>query len=214
MHINRYIFQTGNILDLEHMNINIKIPGINLFGNNNELKSTNERLERQEKRDNQIAFFEQQKENLKYMKAESLDEISRKLNMLHGYDNEIMAAKTEYNNSQMLHVMDEAMERGEKIAEEVEKYAPKTPEECREEIIEEATGIEKNEGILSDIMDELTELEEEMLETDLENNGEQMEELSSVEDREQIINTETCDFLYQSGDDQIPLKYKRIDYRV
>ncbi len=35
------------------MNINIKIPG-NLFGNNNELKSTKERLERQEKRDNQI----------------------------------------------------------------------------------------------------------------------------------------------------------------
>ena len=114
----------------------------------------------------------------------------------------------------MLHVMDEAMERGEKIAEEVEKYAPKTPEERREEIIEEATGIEKDEGMLSDIMDELTELEEEILETDLEKNEEQMEELSSVEDREQIINIETGDFLNQSVDDQIPLKYKRIDYRV
>jgi len=196
------------------MNINIKIPGINLFGNNNELKSTKERIERQEKRDNQIAFFEQQKKNLKNMRADSLDEISRKLDMLHGYDNEIMAAKTEYNNSQMLHVMDEAMERGEKIAEEVEKYAPKTPEERREEMIEEATGIEKDEGMLSDIMDELNELEEEMSEAVMEDIEEETKELSQAEDMEEIIKTGTDDFQNQTGGGMIPANYKRIDYRI
>lgn len=196
------------------MNINIKIPGINLFGNNNELKSTKERIERQEKRDNQIAFFEQQKKNLKNMRADSLDEISRKLDMLHGYDNEIMAAKTEYNNSQMLHVMDEAMERGEKIAEEVEKYAPKTPEERREEMIEEATGIEKDEGMLSDIMDELNELEEEMSEAVMEDIEEETKELSQAEDMEEIIKTGTDDIQNQTEGGMIPANYKRIDYRI
>ena len=63
--------------------MNIKMPGINIMINN-VLNSTKERLERQEKRDNQIAFFEQQKENLKEMKAGNIDEISRKLELLHG----------------------------------------------------------------------------------------------------------------------------------
>ena len=138
----------------------IKLQAMNPY-KGNELKSTRERLDRQEKRDNQIAFYEQQKENLKGMRAETLEEISRKLNLLHGYDDQIALAKKEYNNSQMMHVMDEAVERGEKIAEEAEKYAPKTPEERKEEMIEEATGVEKNEGMLSEIMDEMTDAAEE-----------------------------------------------------
>ena len=72
----------------------IKLQAINPY-NGNELKSTRERLDRQEKRDNQIAFYEQQKENLKGMKAETLEEISRKLNLLHGYDDQIALAKKE-----------------------------------------------------------------------------------------------------------------------
>ena len=74
--------------------MNIKMPGINLTLSNM-LNSTKDRLERQEKRDNQIAFFEQQKENLKEMKAGTIDEISRKLDLLYRYDAEILMAKTE-----------------------------------------------------------------------------------------------------------------------
>ncbi len=110
----------------------------------------------------EIAFFEQQKENLKNMKADAIEEISRKLDLLHGYDDQITAAKAQYNNSQMFHALDEAMERGEKIAKEAEKYAPKTPEERREDMIEEATGADKDAGMLSEIMDELSEAAEEM----------------------------------------------------
>ena len=121
--------------------MNIKMQGINLFRNYG-LKSTQDRLERQAKRDNQVAFFEQQKENLKNMKSDSIEDISRKLDLLHGYDDQITAAKAEYNNSQMFHVLDAARERAEKIAEEAEKYAPKTPEERLEDMIEEATGVD------------------------------------------------------------------------
>ena len=66
----------------------------------------------------------------------------------------------------MMHVMDEAMERGEKIAEDAEKYAPKTPEERKEEMIEEATGAAEDESMLSEIMDELTDAAEEMPDTE------------------------------------------------
>ena len=92
--------------------MNIKTQGISFFQQNNGLKSTQERMERQAKRDNQVAFFEKQKENLKNMKADTLDDISRKLELLHGYNDQIEAAKQEYNNSQMFHAMDEARERG------------------------------------------------------------------------------------------------------
>ena len=44
--------------------MNIKLQGIDLLGNLG-LKSTQDRLNRQAERDNKIAFFEQQKENLK-----------------------------------------------------------------------------------------------------------------------------------------------------
>ena len=70
----------------------------------------------------------------------------------------------EYNNSQKMHLIDEAMERGEKIAEEAEKDAPKTPEERREEIIREAMGEDKDTGVLSGVLEELTEATEEITE--------------------------------------------------
>ena len=74
---------------------------INRFNSSNMLKSTQEKLQRQQERDNKVAFFEAQKENLKNRKADSLEEISEKLEMFHNYEDEIAAANQEYNNSQM-----------------------------------------------------------------------------------------------------------------
>ena len=75
--------------------------------------------------------------------------------MFHNYEDEIAAANQEYNNSQMFHVMDEAEEHGEKIAEAAEKNKPKTEEERKEEMVDEAIGTEENKGMMSEIMDEL-----------------------------------------------------------
>ena len=93
-----------------------------------------------------------------------MEEISEKLEMFHNYENEIAAANQEYNNSQMFHVMDEAEEHGEKIAEAAERNKPKTEEERKEEMVDEALGTEENKGMMSEIMDELSETTEEMTE--------------------------------------------------
>ena len=191
--------------------MNIKMQGINLFRNYG-LKSTQDRLERQAKRDNQIAFLEQQKENLKNMKADSIEDISRKLDLLHGYDDQIAAAKAEYNNSQMFHVLDEARERAEKIAEEAEKYAPKTPEERLEDMIEEATGVDKDAGMLAEAMDELEEIAEEMAEETVEELDEMSEELEEVENADKTQAEMEAASKVSTGD--LPEKYKRIDYRI
>ena len=191
--------------------MNIKMQSINLFGNN-ELKSTQDRLDRQAKRDNQIAFFEQQKENLKNMKTDSIEDISRKLDLLHGYDEQITAAKAEYNNSQMFHILDEARERAEKIAEEAEKYAPKTPEERLEDMIEEATGVDKDAGMLAEAMDELEEITEEMMEESVEELDEMSEELEEVENTDKAQAEMEAASKVSTGD--LPEKYKRIDYRI
>ena len=191
--------------------MNIKMQSINLFSNNG-LKSTQDRLDRQAKRDSQIAFFEQQKENLKNMKADSIEDISRKLELLHGYDDQIAAAKAEYNNSQMFHVLAEARERAEKIAEEAEKYAPKTPEERLEDMIEEATGVDKDAGMLSEAMDELEEITEEMMEESVEELDEMSEVLEEVENADQTQAEMEAASKVSTG--VLPEKYKRIDYRI
>lgn len=191
--------------------MNIKMQSINLFSNNG-LKSTQDRLDRQANRDSQIAFFEQQKENLKNMKADSIEDISRKLELLHGYDDQITAAKAEYNNSQMFHILDEARERAEKIAEEAEKYAPKTPEERLEDMIEEATGVDKDAGMLAEAMDELEEITEEMMEESVEELDEMSEMLEEVENADQTQAEMEAASEVSTGD--LPEKYKRIDYRI
>ena len=191
--------------------MNIKMQSINLFSNNG-LKSTQDRMDRQAKRDNQIAFFEQQKENLKNMKADSIEDISRKLELLHGYDDQITAAKAEYNNSQMFHILDEARERAEKIAEEAEKYAPKTPEERLEDMIEEATGVDKDAGMLAEAMDELEEITEEMMEESVEELDEMSEMLEEVENADQTQAEMEAASKVSIG--VLPEKYKRIDYRI
>ena len=191
--------------------MNIKMQSINLFSNNG-LKSTKDRLDRQAKRDNKIAFFEQQKEKLKNMKADSIEDISRKLELLHGYDDQITAAKAEYNNSQMFHILDEARERAEKIAEEAEKYAPKTPEERLEDMIEEATGVDKDAGMLAEAMDELEEITEEMMEESVEELDEMSEMLEEVENADQTQAEMEAAGKVSIG--VLPEKNKRIDYRI
>ena len=148
--------------------MNVQLQGSSLFmGNrsilqNSGLKSTQEKMQRQTQRDNQIAFWENQKSNLKNMECGSLEEISRKLELFHSYEDQIAAAKEEYNQSQMFNAMEEVKERGEQIAKAAEKYAPKTPEERREELAEEALGTDENKGMLTESMEELAKLAEEV----------------------------------------------------
>ena len=102
------------------INFSKQMSGI-LHPNPNMLKSTKEKMERQSERDSKVAFFEAQKENLKNMKTETVEDIAKKLEMFHTYEDEIAAAKQEYNSSQMFHIMDEAEEEAEKRAKEAEK---------------------------------------------------------------------------------------------
>lgn len=126
------------------------------------LKSVEEKMERQAKRDNQVAFFEQQKENLKKMECNTIEEIARKLDMFHSYEDQIAAAKAAYNSEQMWHILDEAREVGEKIAEAAKKAEPKTPEERIEEIVEEAMGTDESDGLLEEVMEDAAQMQEEI----------------------------------------------------
>ncbi len=99
------------------MNIGMHGFGSSVFGGGflnrgNVLKSTQQKMERQEERDRQVAFFENQKENLKNIKCETVEEIARKLELFHSYEDQIAAAKMAYNNEQMWHMMDESREIG------------------------------------------------------------------------------------------------------
>ncbi|MBD5514731.1 MAG: hypothetical protein HDR06_08770 [Lachnospiraceae bacterium] len=150
------------------MNINIQRLNNSIFSGMQQaggrgLKSTQQKMQRQEERDNQIAVFEKQKDNLKNMKCETVEEIAKKLDMFRSYNDQIAAARAAYNNEQMMHVMDESRELGEKIAKAVEKMAPKTAEERLEDIVEEVMGVE--EGVLDELMDEVAEMQEELQNT-------------------------------------------------
>ena len=168
------------------MNIGMHGFGSSVFGGGflnrgNVLKSTQQKMERQEERDRQVAFFENQKENLKNIKCETVEEIARKLELFHSYEDQIAAAKMAYNNEQMWHMMDESREIGEKIAEAVEKSKPKTPEERMEDLVEEATGTESGGGILEEldeVMEEALELQEELQEVQQEMTPEELQNLS------------------------------------
>ena len=141
------------------MNYSLSLLGKTMFGLQNQgmLKSTKDRLDRQAQRDGKIEFYEKQKQNLKNTEAQTVEEIAKKLEMFHSYEDEIKAAKQEYNSSQMLHVLDEAQERAEKIAKAAEKNKPKTPEERRKDALDEAAGKDEDKGELSEIMDDLSE---------------------------------------------------------
>lgn len=151
------------------MNIRLQNPnplaaGRSLLSANGMMKSTAQKLERQAKRDSQVAFFENQKANLKNIECSSPEEVARVLELLHSYEDQIAAAKAEYNNAQMFHLMDEAKERGEEIAKAIEKSEPKTAEERKEEAVEEALGIDEGKGLLDDILDQVADKAAEALE--------------------------------------------------
>lgn len=165
------------------MNISLNSQSMLLQKPGRGLKSTEEKLERQQKAKSQIDFFEAQKTNLKNMKCETLEEIGRKLELFNNYDAQIMAVKQQYNQEQMMHTMDEARELGEKIAKAAEKLEAKTPEERKREQIEEALGTEDEGGMMTELLDEMMEKvvlqeeemakeaagQEELLQEDLEN---------------------------------------------
>lgn len=138
-----------------------KQSGRVLHPNPNMLKSTKEKMERQSERDSKVAFFEAQKENLKNMKAETVEDIAKKLEMFHTYEDEIAVAKQEYNSSQMFHIMDEAEEEAQKRAKEAEKNKPKTGEE-RKEDADEALGTDADNGMLTENMEKLSEITDQM----------------------------------------------------
>lgn len=126
------------------------------------LKSEQEKMQRRQKTDEEISFWEGRKESLKNMKCNGIEDIAKKLDMFHNYEEEIAAAKAAYNREQMFHVLDEAEEIGKKIADAVEKTEPKTPEERKEDMVEEALGTEDSGGMLEEILDEASQTLEEL----------------------------------------------------
>lgn len=157
-----------------------------LFGGTG-LKSTQEKAERQQKAAGEMQFWEKQKENLKERECETVEEIAKKLEALHTYEDQIKAVKMAYNHEQMMHMMDEAKEMGEKIAKAAEKMEAKTPEERREDAVEEAQeamGGEEDTGMLTEVLEEFEDLTEELeeeLEEELAEQGEEIAEAITEE---------------------------------
>lgn len=181
--------------------MNVNLQGTNPFFAGNQgmlwkrgLKSTQERLERQEKCNNQITYWQERKEKLKETECDSLEEIARKLSTLQEYEDQIAAAKEQYNNEQIWHLLDEAKEMGEKIAKAAEKLEPKTAEERLEDMAEEALENEdSDEGVLTEEMEELKELAEELTEemaeeslNSLEEYTEQLQEAAKADPAEEL----------------------------
>ena len=186
--------------------MNLSVNGFNSFsiftqkfGTAGMLKSTQDKIERQQKAQSQIDFFEKQKENLKNMQCESIEDIAKKLEMFHSYEEQISAVKMQYNNEQMFHTMDEARERGEQLAELAEDYAPKTEEERKEEMVEEALGIEEK-GELTESMEVVQEITEKIVEELATESVEVLDETMTAEELTEVA--------------LLPLeeiKYKKID---
>lgn len=156
------------------------------------LKSTQDRLERQEQTQKQVEFFEKQKENLKNVTCGSVEEIAEKLKTFQSYEDQIAAVKAAYNQEQMFHILDESTEKGEKIAEALEKMEPKTPEERLEEMAEDALGIEDG-GELEEIMDELEEVVEELTEEVAEELEEALPENAELAENAELTAEETAE---------------------
>jgi len=148
---------------------------------NSGLKSTDEKQQRKMQCENQVNFWKNKQESLKNRECNTLEEIAEKLELFHSYEEEINAAKMAYNNEQMWHVVDEAREQGEKIAEHAEKQKAKTPEERKEERKKEAQeaalGTEETDNASTEMLDEIDtdELVEELQEEIIEENQEELE---------------------------------------
>lgn len=121
-------------------------------------KSAKERQQRRDNMESQVDALKAGQASLKNRECDTLESIAEKLALYHSYESEIAAVKKAYNMEEMSHVMDEATERGEKIAEAAEERRPKTKEERRKEALAEATGVE--EGLLSKLTEENPLLED------------------------------------------------------
>ncbi len=179
------------------------------------LKSVQEKAERQQKAQSQITFWENQKESLKNMEYNTPEDIMEKLGRFHSYESEISAVKMQYNQEQMWHAMDEAREIGEKIAEGVEKFEPKTAEERREDIAEEALGTDENKGELTESMEKMQEEVTELTEEVAESTEELLEDITeeSVSAMEDTISAEGAVGSRELLLDQT-VKYQRIDILI
>lgn len=179
------------------------------------LKSTQEKVERQQKAQKQIDFFAAQKEKLKDMECSSLEEIAEKLGILHSYEEQIAAVKKQYNGEQMFHVLDEARELGEKIAEATEKSAPKTAEERKEEMVEEALGLDENKGMLDEMLDEVLEEVEQLQEEILDETVEELdeEELEEIDEADELDDTPLESNIEEAGMENASLE-ERIEEAV
>lgn len=171
--------------------MNVQMKGINIgMYCNTGLKSARQRQERQAQCDREVAFFEKQKENLKNIGGDSLEDISRKLEMLHSYEDQIAAIKAKFNLEEIYHVLDEAQEFGEKVAKEAEKSKPKTEKERREDMVEDALGLDEDKG-------ELTEELEKELE---EQTKEQLEELETLNTLENATDMDVAGAVSEAAD--------------
>ncbi len=125
------------------------------------LKSTEKKQERRMECERQVEFWTKQKENLKEVESNSIDEIQHKLDLFYTYEDEIKAAKAKYNEEQKQHILEEAEEKGKKIAEAAEKQKPKTEEEikaeARKEAREDISGAEEGDSFLEEIMEKVQE---------------------------------------------------------
>lgn len=189
-----------------------------LFGGSG-LKSTQEKMERQQKAAGEMQFWEKQKENLKNNECETVEEIARKLESLHTYEDQIKAVKMSYNQEQMLHVLDEAKEIGEQIAEAAKEMEPKTPEERRDEAVEEAQeamGIEEDTGALTEVLDDLDDTLEELEEELEEELAEQTEEITDkiAEELQEAAAEEAIEEAVEEAPDEVIAKWKPFDVRI
>lgn len=196
------------------MNINISmksasVPFLQQFGSGGMMKSTKDKLERQQNMQSKVDFFEAQKKNLKEMECGSLEGIAKKLEKIHYYNDQINAAKQEYNNSQMFHILDEAKEAGEKLAKAAEKNKPKTKEERKKDMIEEALGTDDEKGALTEITEQLSELTADMAE---ESEG----SLEQLEDTAELLETNIQVLMQNALEEEKNLKdgYHPIDLKV
>lgn len=182
------------------------------------MKSAQEKGARQQKATGQIEFWENQKDNLKNMECNTIEEIAKKLEKLQSFEDEIAAAKMQYNQEQMWHMMDEAKGTGEKIAEQAEKLEPKTAEERKEEMAEEALGTDENKGVMTEIMEDITQITEELTEEMAEKAAEidPQDELSEehLKDAESLTDVVAENTPAQEQLLSQPHKYKRIDLLV
>ena len=181
--------------------MNVQMKGINIgMYCNTGLKSARQRQERQAQCDREVAFFEKQKENLKNIGGDSLEDISRKLEMLHSYEDQIAAIKAKFNLEEIYHVLDEAQEFGEKVAKEAEKSKPKTEKERREDMVEDALGLDEDKGELTEELEKMTELTEELEKELEEQTKEQLEELETLNTLENATDMDVAGAVSEAAD--------------